>query len=490
VWVLEDKEGVRKMSSLFSKEERKIYVRRITGFWDEFKRKKIGLVGLTLIIFFVSMALLAPWLTPYDPILQPRLAQSFARPEWITIFPGNENLPRTREVSVNWKADRGQEFVQGWGNFVNISYQATGMQTVVVGLSYKFTYDNDPPNQFVIEFSWTVTQVNDVEYSFTLSILTPPTAEAPEGNLYQLVMQPALKKAKGERVYLSSINDALAASLGLNAEDVAPTIFSQMGEYKILFEMRFKPKSVTATAEARIADTKIVILGSVWGFLGTDYLGADVFTALVYGARISLLIGLLAAIAGTSIGIVVGIVSGYVGGIADEISMRIVDILLCIPMLPLLLAFLFLFGKNIFYIVLFIAIFGWQGLARLIRSQVLSIRETAFIECARASGGSRFYIMYKHILPNILPVAFASLVLAVPGAILSEAALSFLGFGDPRVATWGKMLQYAHGFGGFTQLAWWWILPPGIAITATCLAFVFIGHAFDEIVNPRLRRRR
>ena len=98
--------------------------------------------------------------------------------------------------------------------------------------------------------------------------------------------------------------------------------------------------------------------------------------------------------------------------------------------------------------------------------------------------------MLKHLVPNVLPIAFASLVLSVPSAILFEATLSFLGFGDPRAPTWGKMLHHAFGFGGFTQLAWWWIIPPGLAITFLCLAFVFMGHAVDEVVNPRLRRRR
>lgn len=478
------------MASLFSKEKRTVQIRRITQFWDEFKRKKIGLAGVTLIIFFVAMAIFAPWLTPYDPIIQPRLAQSFAQPEWITLFPGNEKLPRTHEIMINWKRDKGLEFIESWGETVNIKYEAGATQTVEIQLSDKFTYDYDPPKQFVMRLSWSITQTEDVQYSFTISILSPPTEENPEGKLYRLLTETTSTKEKGEEVYLSSINDALASSLGLYAEDVARTIFSQEGEYTLAFNVRLRSLSEKATAKVQIAGTEIVILGRVWGLLGTDYLGGDVFTSLVYGARISLLIGLLAAFAGTSIGIFVGIISGYLGGLVDEINMRIVDVLLCLPMLPLLLALLFLYGKNIFYIVLFIALFGWQGLARMIRSQVLSLRETAFIESAKASGASRFYIMSKHMFPNILPVAFASMVLAVPGAILAEASLSFLGFGDPRVATWGKMLQYAYGFGGFTHLAWWWILPPGLSIIAICLAFVFIGHAFDEIVNPRLRRRR
>jgi peptide/nickel transport system permease protein len=113
-----------------------------------------------------------------------------------------------------------------------------------------------------------------------------------------------------------------------------------------------------------------------------------------------------------------------------------------------------------------------------------------FMESARASGAGTSYLIFRHLIPNVFPLAMASMILAVPGAILSEAALSFLGFGDPFAPTWGKMLHEAQAEGAFGSLAWWYIIPPGLAITFLCVAFVFIGHALDEIVNPRLRRRR
>ena len=290
---------------------------------------------------------------------------------------------------------------------------------------------------------------------------------------------------------MDSKDPLFIARVGFTAiENVAAKVFSQKGEYTFSLVIQFRPLSINAAAEIDIEKDRTVILGHVHGILGADYLAQDIFSQLVHGARLSLIIGLLAAVVGTGIGMLVGIISGYLGGVVDEVSMRTVDVLLCLPLLPLLLALVNLYGRNVYYIVLFIAIFGWQGLARVIRSQTLSIRETAYIETARASGASGFYIMLRHILPNIIPVAFASMVLAVPSAILFESALSFLGFGDPRVPTWGKMLQHAFGFGGFDNLAWWWIIPPGLAIIGICLGFVFVGFAFDEIVNPRLRRRR
>lgn len=476
------------MAFILSKEKRIVYGRKIRGFWEEFSRKKIGVGGLVLIIFYVILALIAPLITPYDPISKLRVAEDFAMPGWMTIFPELKDLPTTEEHIVYWNVETGQEFIKSWGETVVVDYKAKTMETVDVELSAKFSYTEIPPNTFYFKFQWNTADIVSTEYSLRVILFTP---EGENRTSYLLWTQPSLKEVKGEHVDVESVGPFFREGLGFEMqENPAPIIFSRKGEYSLLLRMRFKPASDNAECHVDLSDGQFVILGQVHGVLGCDDTGADLFSQLVYGTRISLLIGVLCAVAGTSIGILVGVITGYFGGAVDEVMMRIVDILLCLPFLPLLLTLVFLYGKNIFYIVVFIAIFGWQGLARMIRSQVLSIRETAFIECARAAGASRFYIIMKHLVPNVLPVAFASLVLSVPSAILFEAALSFLGFGDPRVPTWGKMLHHAYGFGAFTRLAWWWIIPPGLAITTLCLAFVFMGHALDEVVNPRLRRRR
>jgi ABC-type dipeptide/oligopeptide/nickel transport system permease subunit len=222
--------------------------------------------------------------------------------------------------------------------------------------------------------------------------------------------------------------------------------------------------------------------------MGTDSTGSDAWTELIYGVRISLMVGVLAALIATFLGILYGVVAGYLGGFVDEFLMRVVDVLLCIPVLPILLVLTRYFFANVFLVVVLIAIFGWQGLSRVIRSRVLTLKEMSFIESARASGASDTYLMIHHLIPNVLPIAMAAMVLAVPGAIITEAALSFLGFGDPNAPTWGRMLYNAYQLGGL-RAPWVW-LPPGLAITVICIGFVFIGHSVDEIVNPRLRRRR
>jgi len=473
------------MAWILSKERRTIFKRKVGQFWDEFKRKKIGIFGVALLSVFIIAAIFGPMLTPYDPINKTRVAQAFAMPEWVTIFPQFKNLVKTREIGISWDAEEGSQYIKGWGTMVGVEYQATTMATTVVKVSSTFSHQTIPPNEFFVAFTWASSEVENVEYSLRLTITTP------NGTDYTLWTQPNYRDAKGEVAHIESNNPFVIINLGFSpgTDNLGRIIFSQKGDYTVRIKISLQPLAPNAKANFKISDSEIFLAGQVHGVLGTDNVGADVFSDLLYGARISLIIGLLAAIVGTSIGVFVGIASGYLGGAVDEISMRIVDILICLPLLPLLLALVSIYGKSIFYIVLFIGIFGWQGLARVIRSQALSIREIAFIDSARASGGSSFYIMIKHIIPNVLPVAFASLVLAVPSAILFESSLSFLGFGDPRVPTWGKMLQYAFSFGGFTRLAWWWILPPGLSIIALCLAFVFIGHAFDEVVNPRLRRR-
>ncbi len=473
------------MAFLFSKEGRTVFIRRMSGFWTDFKRKKIGVFGLLMLLFYVGMALFAPWLTPYDPVKKIRVAQDFAVPEWARIFPQYADYPTTRTMVPFWQTQEGADYVKSSGKNIAVDFSASDTQTVTAEFSYVFSHVEIPPNTFYSTFNWEGENVKDLQYTVAMSIVTP------ENTSWMLYSRRDFALNWTETYTLDSKEPFLVTRLlGEPQKNLANAIFAQTGDYELRVTIKFKPLVADATAEIRFQNAQFIILGLVHGILGTDDVGADLFSQLVYGAQISLLIGLLAAITGSLIGTIVGVTAGYAGGVVDEILMRLVDILLVLPFLPLLLTLVFLYGKSIFYIVLFIAIFGWQGLARTVRSSVLSLRETAFVECAKAAGGSKSYIMRKHLIPNVFPIVFPTLVLSIPSAILFEAALSFLGFGDPRVPTWGKMLQYAFGFGAFTRLAWWWILPPGLAITTLCLAFVFMGHAFDEIVNPRLRRRR
>ena len=223
--------------------------------------------------------------------------------------------------------------------------------------------------------------------------------------------------------------------------------------------------------------------------LGTDQWGNDLFTELVYGARTTLFVAFVAAGVSTIIGALVGLVAGYYGGLVDEALMRIVDVMLVIPAIPLQIVLASYLGPSMWNIILVIIIFGWITVARVIRSQVLSIKQSLYIEAAVAIGATSRRIIFKHILPNTVGLIIAYMALNVAGAVYTEAGLSFLGLGDPIAPSWGKMLHYAQIYGAFTRGLWWWIIAPGACIMSISLATALIGNALIELTNPKMRRR-
>lgn len=223
--------------------------------------------------------------------------------------------------------------------------------------------------------------------------------------------------------------------------------------------------------------------------MGTDFMGRDLFSQLLEGAKWGLIVGITAAAASVIVGTVVGLVSGYFGGVIDTILQRTADIVLTLPSIPLILVIGSALGRlSIWNIVILIGMLGWPGTSKVIRSQVLSLRERPFIESARVSGASDGRIIFRHIAPNVLPLSFLYMTFGVTGAILTEAALSFLGLGDPSTVSWGMMLQWCFT-SGYTFRAPFWLLPPGLCITFLALSFYLIGIGTEQIVNPRLRER-
>ena len=223
--------------------------------------------------------------------------------------------------------------------------------------------------------------------------------------------------------------------------------------------------------------------------MGTDFMGRDLFSQLLEGAKWGLIVGITAAAASVIVGTVVGLVSGYFGGTIDTLLQRTADIVLTLPSIPLILVIGSALGRlSIWNIVILIGMLGWPGTSKVIRSQVLSLRERPFIESARISGASDGRIIFRHIAPNVLPLSFLYMTFGVTGAILTEAALSFLGLGDPSTVSWGMMLQWCFT-SGYTFRAPFWLIPPGICITFLALSFYLIGIGTEQIVNPRLRER-
>ncbi len=231
---------------------------------------------------------------------------------------------------------------------------------------------------------------------------------------------------------------------------------------------------------------------SAKSILGTDDAGRDVWTQLVYGARISLSVGFLAGFISMFIGSLLGILAGYFGGWLDNLLMRTTDILLVIPDLPLMLILVATLRRleirisPILILVVVIGLLYWTSTARLIRSQVLSIKERQFVARARAIGAGYVHIIRKHIVPQIMPLVVAETVLIISTAILVESGLAFLGLGDPTKPSWGTMLNFAFDRNAISNGAWWFYLPPGIAIVWVTLGCVLLGNVLEEILNPRL----
>ncbi len=503
-------------------------------FWEQYRRKSQGMVGLGIVLVYVIIAVFAPWVAPYDPKNDLYLADASAAPAWMSKVSARfRDCPPTIRLKLgydDWNQEQlGAAVLSSLedeeGSGIQFDFSATALrepeeeEDVDFGfvrhiewtppwlveeeeesqeseepqtasdtsaeaavLSYATSYQYKTPNTFSTKFEYSVEAPDSAETLITIQLVTP------DGKLYDLWDTTVFGSAQYGSAIVDSRDFDLKMRLGLSFfGEPTQVLFAEKGDYTV--RLKISAVSPDGPVTVKTGPVAFEVLGMVHGVLGVDHMGSDLWSQLIYGTRIALAIGLSTAFIAVAIGTTVGIVAGYVGGAVDEFLMRVADVLLAIPDLPILIILGALFGKSLMNIVVLLAVLSWMGIARLVRSQTLSLKERQFVEAARASGASRRYIMVQHILPNVMPLIFANLVLRIPGAILAEASLSFLGLGDPRVCTWGRMLQNAKEFGAFTTLAWWWLIPPGLALTFMSLAFVFIGNSVNEILNPRYRER-
>jgi peptide/nickel transport system permease protein len=275
---------------------------------------------------------------------------------------------------------------------------------------------------------------------------------------------------------------ATAALFGAPAADGSGRIEPLPGDYLV------RVQAVVADPADAIAPMRLTIGGTAFGLMGTDGLGRDLWQGLIYGFPVALLIAALTALASTLVGASLGILSGFAGGLTDSVVQRLADVVSNVPVLPLLIFVVSILGRNLWLIMLILVAFSWPGLTILVRSMVLQLREGQLVEAARALGASRARTMTRHVFPQVAPFIVAQMIFFAPGAILAEAALSFLGLGDPSIPTWGQMLEAGFRTGALYVGYWWWVLPPGLLVVITAIAFMLLALALEPIFDPRLRR--
>jgi ABC-type dipeptide/oligopeptide/nickel transport system permease subunit len=468
-------------------------------------------VGMFLLVISASMVISAVVFYPKNP-QQFNVGGSNVPPEWMSYFPEGYYLSRNMVVgndprftapsalqewtyqydstaqpylSIAWSAQG-----PGSGGSILLSSTSSSALNTSVLKTFFFPY-HGPPAYFAmpgfvvqahglnatrpLQLQLFIQRGNGTSYTLWSTILT-------RNDIWTQPQYP-----------IDSANTALAGLTSFRTPSqltYAQDVFSQTTNYIIGVSVTFPASRCTSISPCSINITGLglTLYGTSYGLLGTDFFGTDLLGQLLWGAKVSLFVGLVAAGIGILLGLVVGLVAGYKTGVVDETLMRFTDAMLVLPALPLLLVLITVLGPSLLNIIILIGFLGWMGFARVIRSQVLSLKERPFIEAAKASGAGTGRILNTHIFPNVVSLTYVNLALSVPGAILTEAALSFLGLGDPQTISWGQILERAQELGAFG--IWWWVVPPGLAIAVVSLSFVLIGYALDEIFNPKLRKRR
>jgi len=487
--------------------------RGIREFLKEFRRSRSGVLGLAMILAFAVISAYATVRYPYSEVIkwnEPRLWKenpTNVPPTWIQTIV-NKALPETAT------------YVAPENTKANLTYRgATSIITTVDHLlSFRYSYGETPTN-VIVSFK---VQYNKSSPSVILTWIKP------DGTNIELVSFILERGVVGPPYFITNdlfplyddqIKRNLAAFLRtafnltqageLESNMVLKVLFGtnqsiiSSGPVEVLkgsYRLRLSFQSFNLVSDFPssnpvddIQTFKMVLTGKVYGAMGTDDKGRDLFIGILWGAPIALLIGLLTSVISVAIGVFLGIFSGFYGGTVDNAIQRVTDYFLILPVLPLLIFLSFILGttggRSIWVLIVLLSVFGWPGITKVVRSLALQIRESGYVEAARALGASNFSVLLRHLLPQTLPYAFANIALSVPGVIFAEASLSFLNLGDPVLPTWGKILGDAQMGGAAVAGYWWWVLIPGLCIILVAMSFALLGNALDRILTPRLRKR-
>ncbi len=501
----------------------------------------MGLLGVIIIIFFSAIALLAPYIAPVNPN-QPFAAGPWAVPAWATVLPQYSNLPpnfealnpslatwsfqavasgatstpTTASVPTNLLSVSRYDGTAASNSALEISapIPASGFPRFVpvANLTQSFNYNYKPPYNFLFGlYNEPIEVKNLTDYYFLITLTVPG------GKEYSLTSYTLMSKSATEDISFNNgfrTGDWNKVALSTTLPDVTQSAFgpaagvianpgliylNETGKYTLNIDLIAASSSKPGQVSVAVSNPYLFVYGRQYGLLGTDYVGKDLWSQFAFGSRISIEVGIVASVFTVAAGTLIGLIAGIYLGITDEFLMRLADIILVIPFLPLAIVVVFIFTQSAaleqnlyFWLIVLFAVISWPVLARIIRSQTLSLKERGFVEAANAMGAGRLYIVRRHLLPSVMGLVYAELALSVPTFILTEAALDFLLPQASVIPTWGRIISEAYdnaASSSFYGFGWWWFLFPGLAIVLLSLAFVLLGYALDQVFNPRLRKR-
>ena len=442
----------------------------------EFLKSKLGLTGIFILSGLIVVSIITisviptstfqEWNNPEKWISYPKTSV----PSWVNYL-SSEKIPEHKIINA--------EVFKSYNDGIFLTSQQFGIY---------FDYD-DFPSDFIFE----------LKTRYTDSHLIQIKVIRPDGVVLEL-LSTSLPYTEIDTVHNQryfSTDSMIKKNLNIYKNNfgfeflVGSTeiIFSQLNDNKVLKgNYIFIIDTYGIEESVEIIESKMVLGGKAFGLMGTDELRRDLAIGLLWGTPLALFIGISVSIGSVVVGLIYGVYSGYKGKKTDEVMMRFNDVIYALPALPFLIILAVTISNSIFLMIGFLMIFSWVGIAKVSRSMSLQIKTRQYVEAAKIMGQKDSKIIFRHILPQLMPYAFASIAISVPAAITTEAGLSFLGLGDPSFPTWGQILHDANTYGAAAQGFWWWIVPPGILIAITGLAFVFIGNALDGIVNPKLKR--
>lgn len=532
----------------------------LSDFWSDYKRRKIGLIGLFFLLVVVGLALIGPLFANTDIKMTTRSHARYSAPNWVRVFDPNSfkdqkkidgleedkvmyssNIVKTAPGSPEPRLKGKVQWAPGEEKhtFIFKDYLKNDTKTgITLTVNKTFTWDQAKPPKallynYQIDMNFSSTKFRDhhmtwgnateerrvIAYGASYIKLADKSVNETFEHVSETTQLGSRQKGAYGIVLHSRIESPISGPTpaydrgrALQPE-VRRALFDTEGTkltiiqaftYKIKYPTEFYNESsseivpnLPATWSISVQDTKLIGESHYYGLMGTNEKGANLFALIVDGAQISLIIGFSVASATLLIGVAVGLISGYYGGLVDEAIQRAVDFLLVMPTLPLWMVLTSIFWEiglsPVLVVWIVLTAFGWVGITKILRAQVLAEKQKPYIEAARASGVPNFRIMFKHILPNVLPLVMMYVMLSVQSAILGEAALSFLNLG-PDWNSWGRILQHAAGpimgggaGGGAGTLlsAWWYMFFPGLFLALIGVGFMFIGLTVEAVFNPQ-----